>query len=346
MKRTWLVALALISCTTDQSEWDTDLDGVPNYNDCAPNDATIYPGAEEQCDGVDNNCNTRIDEGISTVWYLDNDGDGFAGAANPVESCSRPANGFENALDCNDLDEDINPMAVEICDGLDNNCDNAVDPDFIEEDFEFVESGTIELRGEAEVRDDGDDNRVLQLTGFTQQEKGAVWFRTEVPGDLWEARFTMEMSREDDGGEGIAFVFKPNTKYRTLGPSGPGLGIYGEDEDGWVVEFDAQNNLQGGNDVNASPHVALAPIRDMSQVLQSDTNPPEFRGEGNHFVTVRMNAGQLTVRLDSELVINKFIDDYDPTAIYTLGMTSSTSIPYQQAHEIDNVSVFCPDVAN
>jgi hypothetical protein len=35
---------------------DRDLDGVPNDEDCAPDDPRTYPGAWEACDGVDNDC--------------------------------------------------------------------------------------------------------------------------------------------------------------------------------------------------------------------------------------------------------------------------------------------------
>ena len=35
--------------------------------------------------------------------------------------------GFENDVDCNDLDPNIHPDAPEICDQKDNNCDNLID---------------------------------------------------------------------------------------------------------------------------------------------------------------------------------------------------------------------------
>ena len=46
---------------------DADADGVPSVDsggtDCADQDATVHPGAAEQCDGKDNNCDGSIDEG-------------------------------------------------------------------------------------------------------------------------------------------------------------------------------------------------------------------------------------------------------------------------------------------
>lgn len=44
---------------------DTDGDGVLDYLDCAPGDARIYPGAQETCDGVDNDCDGTTDEGAT-----------------------------------------------------------------------------------------------------------------------------------------------------------------------------------------------------------------------------------------------------------------------------------------
>jgi hypothetical protein len=41
-------------------------DYVSDNTDCDDTDNTIYPGAYEDCDGVDNNCNGTVDEGCST----------------------------------------------------------------------------------------------------------------------------------------------------------------------------------------------------------------------------------------------------------------------------------------
>ena len=50
------------STVTDDSQvidTDADDDGYPDEEDCAPNDATINPGATETCDGIDQNCNDQ-----------------------------------------------------------------------------------------------------------------------------------------------------------------------------------------------------------------------------------------------------------------------------------------------
>jgi len=58
--------------TDPSSMADADQDGSRDTDDCAPEDPEVHPGAEEVCDGVDNNCDDQIDEGVPS------DGDGCA----------------------------------------------------------------------------------------------------------------------------------------------------------------------------------------------------------------------------------------------------------------------------
>ncbi|MHA6281031.1 MopE-related protein, partial [Salinimicrobium sp. CAU 1759] len=101
--------------------------------DCNDNDPAINPGATEVCDGVDNNCDGNIDEGLTTsTWYADADEDdyGVDDTATNIEACENPGAGYASqAGDCNDNDPAINPGATEVCDGVDNDCDGLVDTD-------------------------------------------------------------------------------------------------------------------------------------------------------------------------------------------------------------------------
>ena len=93
--------------------------------DCDDADSTIYPGASEICDGLDNNCNNNIDEGLNFVtYYTDADNDGY-GTTTSSTLCENPGAGFcTNNEDCNDNNALINPSATEILDnGIDENCD-------------------------------------------------------------------------------------------------------------------------------------------------------------------------------------------------------------------------------
>jgi hypothetical protein len=63
---------------------------------------------------------------ISTICYVDNDGDGFGDSADPgVDAVGPCGAGFsDNNFDCDDSDAGINPGAAEIPnDGIDQNCD-------------------------------------------------------------------------------------------------------------------------------------------------------------------------------------------------------------------------------
>lgn len=55
-------------------------------------------------------------------WYIDADGDGYGDPLFKIQS-ENPVPGYvANSADCNDSDANINPDAIEIDDGIDNNC--------------------------------------------------------------------------------------------------------------------------------------------------------------------------------------------------------------------------------
>lgn len=96
--------------------------------DCADGDAERYPGAEERCNGLDDDCDGEIDEGVPLgVFYRDADGDGFGNPSTMVETCTPEPDYVDNGLDCNDNSEAIHPEATEVCDYVDNDCDGRID---------------------------------------------------------------------------------------------------------------------------------------------------------------------------------------------------------------------------
>ena len=100
---------------------------VFNGTDCDDTESSVYPGASERCDGVDNDCDGEIDEGVVEIWYSDLDGDGFGDPDAPSEGCDPPSGYVVDDTDCNDQSPSVYPGASEICDALDNDCDGVVD---------------------------------------------------------------------------------------------------------------------------------------------------------------------------------------------------------------------------
>ena len=94
-------------------------------DDTAPN---VHSAQVEICDGVDNDCDDTVDESPSAVtWFLDADDDGFGNPSMTAVSCI-PLPGYSlRGTDCDDANPARNPGEVEICNGVDDNCDGRAD---------------------------------------------------------------------------------------------------------------------------------------------------------------------------------------------------------------------------
>ena len=97
---------------------DDDGDGDPDNQDCAPLDPAIFHGADEVCDGLDNDCQDGTDNG-----FPDFDLDGLKDCVDPDDDNDQDP----DATDCAPTDPLVNHDAVETCDGTDNDCDGKVD---------------------------------------------------------------------------------------------------------------------------------------------------------------------------------------------------------------------------
>ena len=126
----------------DEATWYDDVDGdghgdpetslvaceapegwVDVADDCDDAEPSAWTGAEESCDGIDNDCDDEVDE-------VDEDGDGHV-----VPSCG--------GEDCDDADAEVHPDVDEICNnGVDDDCDG--------------EAGDCELRGDVPLADSSD----------------------------------------------------------------------------------------------------------------------------------------------------------------------------------------------
>ncbi len=107
---------------------DLDEDGYRPYDgDCNDEDATINPTQEEVCDGIDNDCDGQVDDGVSVTMYVDADDDGYGNPDDSRQVCEEEAGLVTNDSDCNDDDVLINPEAAERCNAVDDDCDGDVD---------------------------------------------------------------------------------------------------------------------------------------------------------------------------------------------------------------------------
>jgi hypothetical protein len=75
---------------------------VSNDGDCDDTDGNVYPGATEVCNGVDDNCDGNVDEGVLQTFYLDSDGDTYGDAGTSTQACSAPSGYVSNDGDCDD----------------------------------------------------------------------------------------------------------------------------------------------------------------------------------------------------------------------------------------------------
>ncbi len=123
--------------TLTEVEHDVDHDGVwAEEGDCDDEAYAVHPGADELCNGIDDDCDGLIDNEPldGAPFYTDGDGDGFGDPATEVFAC---AGDLSLGGDCDDTEPTIAPGFPAIpCDGLDNDCDAATH-----------ESGRITLEG-------------------------------------------------------------------------------------------------------------------------------------------------------------------------------------------------------
>ena len=103
---------------------------VDKGGDCNDSNTGVSPSAQEACNGIDDNCDGKIDEAGSvgcSTYAPDVDGDGFGSDTETVCVCTFGPGVSLTKGDCNDADPDIKPGVPDECDGVDNNCDGNID---------------------------------------------------------------------------------------------------------------------------------------------------------------------------------------------------------------------------
>jgi len=136
------------------------------------------PNSDEVCNGFDDDCDGSTDEqdaGGCTVYYADNDQDGFG--AGPGQCLCAPTGPFTSTsdTDCDDTRNDVYPGSVEVCDGVDQDCDGTTD--------ENPQTDSLPWIIDCYTGPDGTED-VGICTGGTTQCNGASGFDPTCVGEV------------------------------------------------------------------------------------------------------------------------------------------------------------------
>lgn len=172
-------------------------------DDCDDADGTRYPAAIEACDDADSDCDGDKNDpdalaSCVNTWYVDNDGDGYAGDDGACLCAAESPYVYTTAEDCDDADALVSPAAAEVCnDALDNDCDggagacNTGTHDLGSESYAIFRGGTDDYVGYglAFADDtDGDGDHGLWIGGYDSSlfgtGRGYALFVEDLAGSL------------------------------------------------------------------------------------------------------------------------------------------------------------------
>ena len=128
--------------TTDSSDCD---DGDPNVN---PSATEVCNEMDDDCDGDVDDDDLDLDPTTAFLWYIDDDGDGFGSDGATEQRCAMREGWAAGDTDCDDGDADVHPDAAEICNGIDDDCDESVDDDDVDLDPSSATTWYIDYDGD------------------------------------------------------------------------------------------------------------------------------------------------------------------------------------------------------
>jgi len=168
---------------------DDDGDGDPDTSDCASLDSSVYTGAAEVCDAIDQDCDGFVDEEFDVDLDL-------------VTTCGPDGVGGNADDDCDDSEPASYPGNPEVCDDLDNDCDGSLSAEEIDDDGDGQtecdgdcdDTDPDHYAGNTEVCDgvdndcdtdiDDSDSSMVVDPGTVCVPEGAFWMGC-APGDTW-----------------------------------------------------------------------------------------------------------------------------------------------------------------
>jgi hypothetical protein len=205
-----------------------DCSGTAQPGDCDDDGTEIHPGASEDEDGIDNDCDGLVDDGTDA---FDDDGDGFS----------------ENAGDCDDDAADVHPGAQDdYGDGLDTDCDSSdgvdldgdgypANPELVDEPyFDCNDNSPAIYPGQVDAVGDGLDNNCDGMDG------------TDLDGDGYAS--DLFAGTDCDDGDATIHPGAAETANCTDddcdGNEDEGTDSVDSDGDGYCVGVDLGNGLQ------------------------------------------------------------------------------------------------------
>lgn len=145
---------------------DVDNDGYcpgpapePSERDCDDSNPDVHPGADEACDGLDNDCSGAFD-----LTERDDDGDGQRGCEG----------------DCDDTEAARFTGGEEVCDGLDNDCDDVLPDDEADEDID----GELSCQGDCDDTNDAVHTNAVEECNGVDDDCDGTLDDPDCPGGL------------------------------------------------------------------------------------------------------------------------------------------------------------------
>ena len=365
---------------SDPLVFDPDSDGdlYYHFDDCNDSNPAINPGRPEILNGIDDDCDQIIDEGYNFTdrdgdrvkdWsefhihgtdYLDNDTDGdglFDGDeiliyfTNPLladeDSDSDGRYWFE---DCDDSDPLVSPDAVEYLDGIDNDCDEEVDEDYMDTDSDSdglpdYNEFNVHFTNPFHPDSDGDglsdgyeiDTSSTDPLFFDADEDadGFYWFEDCDDQDANSSPVGVEiLDKSDNDCDGFS-----DEDFIDLDSDGDGLSDYDEVHihDTQPLNYDTDGDL----------------LSDGDEVLLSETDPKSFDSDedmdGYYWfedcedLDSSVNPGANEIWDGSDQNCNSLVDE-GIDRISELGHTSGSTIVWEASNE--SIAITAPSVPN